>query len=778
MVSNVVMRTYVRVRELVSSIGTSAGKVALVAFAVVACSGVPAGYAAAANEFPNGMVTLSFDDGTKSIFNNINILDAANFKSTQYIISGAMECADAGVGCSDFMTSANVLALFTSGHEIAAHTRTDPDGGSAGLSINDLLFQVDALRQDLLTKIGLPVSTFAYPFGLHDANLIAKLKSAGIVGARTVDLIDANAQIVLNGTASDRYLLNAGQVNAETPVTTAETPVGWNFGTVESWIDQAVAQKKWLVLIFHKIDPNCSTSGVPLPPEEGGGFDISCTTPTKLQEIVAHLQSKGSTVDVVTMKEGLSRMNSNPTSGAATPVISLTEAVADVVTAEATSTTSIGAAVTFTPVVVDSDAVNAPAPLNALCTINVPKYPATPSNPLGGHPVWGTNYNTIVSSGSIFPLGTTAVTCTSADVAGNTGTKVFSVVVQAAQAPVIAAHADVYAVAPTSAGVAVTYTNPTVTDNVDATIAATCAPASGSTFAVGSTTVTCNAHDTAGNNATPTTFVVGVSVAPAPILIELMTSSLPNGTQNSAYAQTLTASTSLLGNLTWLISGSLPAGLSLGSSISTTNTISGTPTATGASTFSVVVGNGLSTTTRSYTITIDAPAPVVTPPSNGSGPSGGSGGGGIVGSGPFSIGYVTTNSTSQATNNGSVLGASVGGLTEEQIQAILSLLRSFNADESVIHSVDAALRGSGTVGGGTFTKTLMQGSVGTEVTMLQKVLADFGFLKISTPTGFFGTLTKVAVMGYQTSRGIEAVGIVGPKTRAALNGAAVASSEK
>src|SRR4029079_6850079 len=54
---------------------------------------------------------------------------------------------------------------------------------------------------------------------------------------------------------------------------------------------------------------------------------------------------------------------------------------------------------------------------------------------------------------------------------------------------------------------AVTASDP---DDAPAQITLTCAPASGSTFALGTTTVTCNAHDAAGNNAGPETFSVTV----------------------------------------------------------------------------------------------------------------------------------------------------------------------------------------------------------------------------------------------------------------------------
>ncbi len=63
------------------------------------------------------------------------------------------------------------------------------------------------------------------------------------------------------------------------------------------------------------------------------------------------------------------------------------------------------------------------------------------------------------------------------------------------------------------AGAAVTWTAPTATDIVDAAPSVACLPASGSTFAVGSTTVTCTATDASGNTATGS-FAVRVTYVP------------------------------------------------------------------------------------------------------------------------------------------------------------------------------------------------------------------------------------------------------------------------
>jgi hypothetical protein len=65
------------------------------------------------------------------------------------------------------------------------------------------------------------------------------------------------------------------------------------------------------------------------------------------------------------------------------------------------------------------------------------------------------------------------------------------------------------------------------------------------------------------------------------------------------------------------------------------------------------------------------------------------------------------------------------------------------------------------------TRTLSLGSRGDDVTALQRYLVRLGLLN-SAPSGFFGNLTQKAVWEWQSANNISALGVVGPKTRAAL----------
>ena len=78
----------------------------------------------------------------------------------------------------------------------------------------------------------------------------------------------------------------------------------------------------------------------------------------------------------------------------------------------------------------------------------------------------------------------------------------------------------------------------------------------------------------------------------------------------------------------------------------------------------------------------------------------------------------------------------------------------------------------------TFSGYLSVGSSGSEVSALQSWLTSQGFLTIpaGVSMGYFGSLTKAAVVAYQTSVGLPSTGYVGPLTIAKLNAGATGST--
>jgi len=101
-------------------------------------------------------------------------------------------------------------------------------------------------------------------------------------------------------------------------------------------------------------------------------------------------------------------------------------------------------------------------------------------------------------SGSTFPIAATAVSCSATDKAGNAATGTFTLTVQDKTAPVVTVPADIAVNATGPAGAVVTFTASAL-DAVDGSSTPACTPSSGSTFILGSTTVTCSVTDKAGN---------------------------------------------------------------------------------------------------------------------------------------------------------------------------------------------------------------------------------------------------------------------------------------
>jgi len=112
------------------------------------------------------------------------------------------------------------------------------------------------------------------------------------------------------------------------------------------------------------------------------------------------------------------------------------------------------------------------------------------------------------------------VSCSATDSAGNStsdsvppGDASYTLIVADVTAPSISVPGDLTVTADNASGATVTY-SVTATDNADPSPVLSCTPDSGTLFAFGATTVTCDAQDTSGNTATAS-FVVTVQYGTA-----------------------------------------------------------------------------------------------------------------------------------------------------------------------------------------------------------------------------------------------------------------------
>lgn len=224
---------------------------------------LPRPSASSSSAFSEGMVTLTFDDGYRSIYDVARpLLNRAGIKASFYLVHDYLD------GSNPFyMDSTQALALNRDGHEIGSHARSHPF--LTQLTPIQLQDEVAGSRQDLRALGLTPVDTFVYPYGDYDEGVVNAVRDAGYLGARSV-------QPGFNDKLSDPFLLVDQHIESYT--TAAQ---------VQAWIEQAKANKTWLILELHQ--------------QEGGGQYSN--TPEMLQAIINNIQT--SQIKTVTLSEGL-----------------------------------------------------------------------------------------------------------------------------------------------------------------------------------------------------------------------------------------------------------------------------------------------------------------------------------------------------------------------------------------------------------------------------------------------------------------------------------------
>ena len=155
-----------------------------------------------------------------------------------------------------------------------------------------------------------------------------------------------------------------------------------------------------------------------------------------------------------------------------------------------------------------------------------------------------------INNNSVFPVGTTKVTCKATDQAGNVAVASFSVIVNFSEKdttlPIITVPQGITMQTTNTAGAIVNYSNATATDNDAVVWGPTCTPSSGSLFPLGNNTITCQARDKAGNTAVSQfwanvvyTFVD--NIRPVLIVPENISLNITNSTGARVYFETPTA---------------------------------------------------------------------------------------------------------------------------------------------------------------------------------------------------------------------------------------------
>lgn len=111
-----------------------------------------------------------------------------------------------------------------------------------------------------------------------------------------------------------------------------------------------------------------------------------------------------------------------------------------------------------------------------------------------------------------------------------------------------------------------------------------------------------------------------------------------------------------------------------------------------------------------------------------------------------------------------MMAPSVSALTADELAAQIAAL------QAQLAALNSQLNQTTPAASGSFDTNLYFGLKNAKVTALQEFLISKGHLAAGLNTSYFGSLTKAAVMAYQTAKGITPVaGYFGPLTRAAAN---------
>lgn len=192
--------------------------------------------ASAANPFNEGMVTITLDDGWASQYTKARpALNARNIDATYALMTQAL-----AQGWGGYMTTAQAQTLVAEGNDIASHTLTHPD--LTTLSSTQLTSELQDSQTWLVNNLGLPaVPHFVVPFGRYNASVLTSIRQH-YASSRTVSAGRNFRDTIV-------YELRANDVHR-----------GVTVNTVRGWIDQAQAEKSWLILVFHEFVDGTPTS--------------------------------------------------------------------------------------------------------------------------------------------------------------------------------------------------------------------------------------------------------------------------------------------------------------------------------------------------------------------------------------------------------------------------------------------------------------------------------------------------------------------------------------
>jgi peptidoglycan/xylan/chitin deacetylase (PgdA/CDA1 family) len=126
---------------------------------------------------PTPSVVISFDDGWETQYSTaLPLLVKYGFKATFFIITGT-------IGGNSFMSVGQLRELLKQGMWIGCHTASHSFLGTLTRAA-DLRREIVASKRTLERRLGVPITTFAYPYGQCPRRAVDLVKKSGYTSAR------------------------------------------------------------------------------------------------------------------------------------------------------------------------------------------------------------------------------------------------------------------------------------------------------------------------------------------------------------------------------------------------------------------------------------------------------------------------------------------------------------------------------------------------------------------------------------------------------------------
>lgn len=134
---------------------------------------------------PMRPVVISFDDGDITVYRTaFPIMKEFGYTGIMYIVGNRLET-------DGFMDTAEIKEMIAAGWQVGSHSMTHTDLTKS----TDVTWELSQSKTDLETALGVPISSFAYPFGLQTEGIMTSVShyySSAVGLGATVDQAPSN----------------------------------------------------------------------------------------------------------------------------------------------------------------------------------------------------------------------------------------------------------------------------------------------------------------------------------------------------------------------------------------------------------------------------------------------------------------------------------------------------------------------------------------------------------------------------------------------------------